>query len=89
MYSYNPCFEGDGDFLGSPSSVCDRFDTRGGRNGKSLLVDSMAHALSEKGYYHPLQASFLPSSSKPCPDLLNLRGKRFACAHDGTECEDR
>jgi P4 family phage/plasmid primase-like protien len=71
---------------GSNSEEIFTIFTGNGRNGKSVLTDLMRFALSEKGYFHPLQASFLtherPSSSKPCPDLLNLRGKRFACASE-------
>lgn len=62
---------------------------KSGRNGKGAVRDLMAAALGgiseeqrpSNSYFHTIQASMLtherPSSSSPCPDLLNLRGKRF------------
>ena len=60
--------------------------TGSGRNGKSVLLDLMQHTLGEEDYFHPLQATMLtnerPSSSKPIPDLLHLRGKRLAATSE-------
>lgn len=55
-----------------------------GRNGKGVLRDLMMAALGEYG--HIINANFLtrerPSSSSPCPDLLNLKGKRFVAGSE-------
>ena len=65
-----------------------------GRNGKGVLRDLMAYALGgisetsspTASYFHSIQASMLtherPASSAPCPDLLNIRGKRFLVASE-------
>ncbi|RKO82746.1 hypothetical protein BDK51DRAFT_49863 [Blyttiomyces helicus] len=61
--------------------------TGDGRNGKGVLCDLMHVTLGGlNGYSLPIQASMLtserPSSASPCPDLLNLRGKRWACGSE-------
>ncbi|RKO85219.1 hypothetical protein BDK51DRAFT_42971 [Blyttiomyces helicus] len=61
--------------------------TGSGRNGKGVFCELMyvTMGLSE-GYAHTIQSSMLtserPSSSSPCPDLLNLQGKRWVCGSE-------
>ena len=58
-----------------------------GRNGKSLLQDLMQLVLGD--YFKPIAATMLtndrPDSSKPIPDVLHLRNKRFAAASEPEE----
>ncbi|RKO86158.1 hypothetical protein BDK51DRAFT_47197 [Blyttiomyces helicus] len=58
--------------------------TGSGRNGKGVLCDLMAVTMGDYG--HCIQASMLtnkrPSSSAPCVDLLNLKGKRWVCGSE-------
>ena len=53
--------------------------TGSGRNGKGALCELIKYATGD--YYHTVQPSMLtmerPSSSSPCPDLLNIKGKRI------------
>lgn len=67
----------------------------GGRNGKSALcTDLLCYTLggnpnvetTTQGYYHTISSTMLtchrPPSSSPTPDLLHLKGKRFAVASE-------
>lgn len=59
-----------------------------GRNGKGVLRDLMAEALgnNSKGYFGTIVSSMLtkerPSSDKPIPDLLHIKGKRLIIASE-------
>ncbi|RKO89862.1 hypothetical protein BDK51DRAFT_37723 [Blyttiomyces helicus] len=58
--------------------------TGSGRNGKGVLCELMSVTMGDYG--HCIQASMLtnerPSSSAPCVDLLNLKGKRWVCGSE-------
>ncbi|RKO93514.1 hypothetical protein BDK51DRAFT_38964 [Blyttiomyces helicus] len=56
--------------------------TGDGCNGNSVLCDLMHATMGgANGYSHPISVTMLtserPGSASPCPDLLNLQGKRW------------
>lgn len=65
--------------------------TGNGRNGKGVLQELMMETLGDddNGYYASIASTMLtnerPDSSKPIPDVLNLRGKRYASASEPQE----